>query len=77
MLHDTLAETLDFPEWYGRNLDALHDCLTDIREETEIQIRNEKALAEHLGNYALVLKKVIRMSAKENDRIKWEADEWI
>ena len=24
-----LGEALHFPEWYGGNLDALHDCLTD------------------------------------------------
>lgn len=27
--HEALATTLDFPEYYGRNLDALWDCLTD------------------------------------------------
>lgn len=57
MLHDILADTLNLPDWYGRNLDALHDCLTDIREETEIRIQNESALADHLGNYASALKK--------------------
>ncbi len=77
MLHDTLAETLGFPDWYGRNLDALHDCLTDIMEETEIQIRHERALADHLGSYAADLKRVIRMTAEENERLRWEADEWI
>ena len=25
-LHRALAEGLRFPEWYGGNLDALHDC---------------------------------------------------
>lgn len=24
-----LGEALDFPDWYGANFDALHDCLTD------------------------------------------------
>ena len=26
----TLGEALDFPAWYGINLDALQDCLTDF-----------------------------------------------
>ena len=30
-LHQRLFELLHFPAWYGRNLDALHDCLTDLR----------------------------------------------
>ncbi|WP_329787159.1 barstar family protein [Lentzea sp. DG1S-22] len=25
-----IAEALDFPEWFGQNLDALHDSLTDL-----------------------------------------------
>lgn len=25
-----LGRDLDFPEWYGHNLDALKDCLTDL-----------------------------------------------
>ncbi|QUH01052.1 barstar family protein [Saccharopolyspora erythraea] len=27
---DGIAAVLDFPEWAGRNLDALYDCLTDL-----------------------------------------------
>ncbi|MBQ8083219.1 MAG: barstar family protein, partial [Clostridia bacterium] len=29
-LHAVLKEAFEFPEYYGGNLDALHDCLTDI-----------------------------------------------
>ena len=29
-LHRVLAAGLQFPDWYGGNLDALHDCLTEI-----------------------------------------------
>jgi hypothetical protein len=31
--HDVLAETLGLPDFYGRNLDALIDCLTYRDEE--------------------------------------------
>lgn len=27
--HIYLQEQFGFPEWYGRNLDALYDCLTE------------------------------------------------
>ncbi|HMW17466.1 MAG TPA: barstar family protein [Accumulibacter sp.] len=27
---DQLDQVLDFPDWYGRNLDAFKDCLTDL-----------------------------------------------
>ena len=36
-VHDYLMVTLEFPEYYGKNLDALHDCLTDL-ENVEITI---------------------------------------
>ncbi|MEY9875289.1 hypothetical protein ABH931_004790 [Streptacidiphilus sp. MAP12-33] len=29
-LHDDVAAALDFPNYYGRNLDALNDCLRDV-----------------------------------------------
>ena len=70
MLHDILSKALDFPEWYGRNLDALYDCLTDAGEETDLQFWNQDALESHLGNYAKALVKVVRAAAKENAGIR-------
>lgn len=71
-LHDTLAGSLRFPDWYGRNLDALYDCLTDLHEEAEIILLNKNALREHLGNYALLLDKVMRRAAEDNPLLRWE-----
>lgn len=34
--HFVLAKQLRFPGWYGNNLDALYDCLTDIQEDTRL-----------------------------------------
>jgi RNAse (barnase) inhibitor barstar len=28
--YDAVAAALSFPEWFGRNLDALHDSLSDL-----------------------------------------------
>ncbi len=35
-LHEALHKTLQLPQWYGYNLDALYDCLTAITEETTL-----------------------------------------
>lgn len=32
-MHDDFARTLDFPGYYGRNLDALNDCLGDLSSD--------------------------------------------
>lgn len=39
-LHKALAENLSFPHWYGHNLDALYDCLTELEEPIHLTLRN-------------------------------------
>lgn len=46
--HDYLKEILNFPDYYGKNLDALYDCLTDIGIETEITIINESYVSDDI-----------------------------
>ncbi len=39
-VHEVLMRDLDFPNYYGCNLDALYDCLTDmITQESVIEIK--------------------------------------
>lgn len=39
-VHQYLKEKLNFPDYYGANLDALYDLLTCFEEETLIEIKN-------------------------------------
>ena len=71
-LHDSLEEQLSLPDWYGRNLDALFDCLTDLSEETVVRLIHPQALEEHLGGYAGVLQNVLRDAAEDNPRFRFE-----
>ena len=68
--HLYLAEMLDFPDYYGENLDALYDCLTEIRECT-IVLEGEDILRESEGYGAKVLK-VLREAAHANPGLKLE-----
>ena len=34
--HVYLMEALNFPDYYGKNLDALYDCLCEINGEIEL-----------------------------------------
>ena len=40
-LHEVIAEVLPLPDYYGGNLDALHDCLTDFRDLTLIIVNSD------------------------------------
>ena len=35
-LHDFLASQLEFPEYYGRNLDALYDRLQEVTDDIDL-----------------------------------------
>ena len=51
-LHEALANALSFPAHYGKNLDALYDCLTEIREDTHLELRNWHHIESHLKDYS-------------------------
>lgn len=65
-LHDALQAQLDLPEYYGRNLDALFDCLTELHEPSQIEVAETALLKEHLGFYAHSLLILLRRAADEN-----------
>ena len=67
-LHRLLSEKLAFPRYYGMNLDALYDCLTD--SEAEITVLNCGSLAENLGERkAESFFHVLSDSAENNPRL--------
>ena len=69
-IHEILAGELNFPDYYGKNLDALYDCLTEISEETSIVFKNADVLEERLGIAYEKLCRVIADAAEENGRIE-------
>ena len=76
-LHRALAEGLRFPAWYSGNLDALHDCLTDLNEPTELVVRGETALDDLLGQRANAFRRVLNDSAEENPNLTVRFEEAV
>ena len=68
--HAHIARRLSFPSYYGKNLDALHDLLTERAEYTEIVIKGSERLRESMNGYGAKIIKVMEDSAEENPRIK-------
>jgi len=62
--HRIFRETLSFPEWYGNNLDALHDCLTEI--SGKVRLLDWTTAEAKLGTYGAKAKKVIMTAALRN-----------
>ncbi len=64
--HKYLREALSFPEYYGENLDALHDCLTEL-DDVVIELVNADKVS---GGYFARVLEVFRDSADENPGLK-------
>ncbi|MBQ4578568.1 MAG: DIP1984 family protein [Clostridia bacterium] len=65
-LHLQLTELLDLPAYYGNNLDALADCISEIHQETCLVLEHPEALQESLGDYADRLFRLLEHCASEN-----------
>lgn len=50
--HAYLAKTMGFPEYYGANLDALADCLSEIPKGTTVILIDDDDMRKNLSRYA-------------------------
>ncbi|MBR0576527.1 barstar family protein [Proteiniclasticum sp. BAD-10] len=53
--HAYLKRKFSFPDYYGKNLDALWDLLSTWDQETEVVILHRDAVLEQLGDYGASL----------------------
>ena len=61
--HEQLAQELDFPDYYGANLDALEDCLGDIHKPTRIVLKRD---GQSPKPWFDELEEVVRQSAQKS-----------
>ena len=63
-LHEALQALLPLPSHYGRNFDALYDCLTELSRPIRLEVQNLSQSA--LGRAGGVLKCVLSDAAACN-----------
>ena len=66
--HQYLAQMLDFPNYYGKNLDALFDCLTELGDCTVIL--DGGADLPRNGGYGAKVLKVFEEASLANPRLR-------
>lgn len=69
-LHRKIANVLPLPDYYGRNLDALFDILTESSEERVIEFITEDGVEEALGKYYRALKAMCKAAEEDNPRLR-------
>ena len=67
--HEKIRETIPCPDYYGGNLDALYDVLTEIGTDTQIILENPAAVVEHLGRYGEAMLSTMQEAAENNPHL--------
>ena len=67
-----ITEALQFPDHYGKNLDALFDCLAEICKPVAVTLFGTSALTAALGSYGSMMLRVFSDAAAENPNLSVE-----
>lgn len=67
--HSLIEKTLPVPDYYGRNLDALYDFLSEKGDEMVIELKNCAAFRDENWEYMNMIEAVL-----ENSRVVYEIE---
>ena len=73
LLHLIIKEAFGFPDFYGKNLDALWDCLRDYcREDSIIYVKGTRTLPKEWREYMEKVYEIFKDVEKEVENVKFE-----
>lgn len=67
-VQEHLAERFHFPGYYGKNLDAFYDCLTDITDDVCVGVFEYEGKRQ-VDQYLSRVKQVLRDAQRDNPHI--------
>ena len=73
--HETMKVVFKKYEYYGNNLDALHDVLTSIRRDAVITVTGLEKSREYIDTYVDSLMRVFNDCAEENEHLTFVFNE--
>lgn len=71
-LHQYLKEKLGLPDYYGENLDALYDMLTEAKEKRAIRVEGLAACNEKMQGYGDKILRVLKDAERVTDGLTVE-----
>ena len=73
-IHEVLKRDLDFPDYYGMNLDALYDCASTLKD-VEVHLFYWYLMVEQLGHYGQLVIETLSEAAQENPHFEFVLEE--
>lgn len=74
-LHQYLKDKLRLPDYYGENLDALYDSLTESKEDRLIQVEGLQQCNDEMDGYGDKLARVLKAAEKVTESLTVELTE--
>ena len=69
--HMHLKESMELPEHYGENLDAMYDVMSDISENTFEFVLNSQQMRTSLGDYGVRMEQVWENLEQNNKHLSF------
>ena len=70
-VNNLFVKELGFPVYCGDNLDAIGDCLDEIKTPVTINFINRERMKIKFGRFATVLSQMLKLAAKHNEKITY------